>query len=127
MSDIGLQLTKYDLTKTCTINTFLFILTDNNNHRRLTVMTKHFDNNIQSSSNHRPTLTWQTCYDNLQHLLKSVQAKLLDTQEHFPDLHALVGLVQPHLIKLSSSPGARRVPVGIIMGVMYEVEPVTCV
>ena len=32
--DIGLQLTKYDLTKTCTINTLLFILTDNTNHRR---------------------------------------------------------------------------------------------
>ena len=44
--DIGLQLTKYDLTKTCTINTFLFILTDNNNHSRLTVChDQPFDNN----------------------------------------------------------------------------------
>ena len=49
-----------------------------------------------------------------------MQAKPLDTQEHFPDLHALVGLVQPHLIRLSSSPGARRVPSGILVGVMGE-------
>ena len=48
---------------------------------------------------------------------KSVHAKPLDTQEHFLDLHALVGLVQPHFIKLSSSPGAMRVPGGIIGGV----------
>ena len=58
---------------------------------------------------------------------KSVQANPLDTYEHFPDLHALVGLVQPHLIRLGSSPGARRVPGGILVGVMEAVEPVTCV
>ena len=56
-----------------------------------------------------------------------MQAKLLDTQEHFPDLHALVGLVQPHLIRLSNFPGAKRIPGGIMVGVMEEVEPVTCV
>ena len=109
--DIGLQLTRYDLTKTCTINTFLFILTDNNNHRRLTFChDQPFDHNSfflntdrkSHLINYRPTLTL--------HVQKSVQAKLLDTQEHFPDLHALVGLVQPHLIRLSSSSGARRVP-----------------
>ena len=38
----------------------------------------------------------------------------LVTQEHLPDLHALVGLVQPRLIRLSSSPGERSVPGGII-------------
>ena len=51
----------------------------------------------------------------------------MDTHEHFPNLHALVGLVELHLIRLPSSPGARRVLVGIIVGLMEEVEPVTCV
>ena len=32
----------------------------------------------------------------------------------FSDLHALIGLVQPHLIILSSSSGVRRVSGGII-------------
>ena len=35
--------------------------------------------------------------------------------------------MQPHLIRLSCAPGERRVPRGIIVGVMEEEEPVTCV